>query len=632
MRWLLWGQPQAVEGPHEREGQHPQHPWWQVMCLTGVDYFSTLGYQPGIAALAAGALSPIATLVLVLVTLFGALPMYRWVAGESPHGDGSISMLERLLSWWQGKLFVLCLIGFVATGFVITITLSAADAAAHLAENPFTGFLHGDEIAVTLALVALLGLVFLKGFGEAIGVAVVLVLSYLLLNLVVITVGLAQVAQQPQLLADWRQALIQAHGSPLAMAGAALLVFPKLALGLSGFETGVVVMPLVRGEAEDDPQHPRGRIRNARKLLTAAAAIMSVLLISSSLVTTLLIPAAEFEEGGKASGRALAYLAHSYLGDGFGTLYDLSTILILWFAGASALAGLLNIVPRYLPRYGMAPEWAAVTRPLVLIFTAVCFAVTLIFRASVEAQAGAYATGVLAVMTSAVIAVALSARRQRRRLAVVGFGVIAVIFLYTTAITIVERPEGLRIALLFIVAIVVTSVISRLWRATELRATGVELDATARRFVEDACRGETLRLIAHDTDRRDPGEYAHKVREQRCCNHMPSDSPPLFLEVDVRDPSEFASVLHVRGDEVGGYRVLRGEATSVANAIAALLLHLRDLTGTIPHAYFSWSESGPLGQALRYVLFGEGDIAPVTHEVLRKAEPDPERRPIVHAA
>jgi hypothetical protein len=213
------------------------------MCLTGVDYFSTLGYQPGIAALAAGVLSPIATLVLVLVTLFGALPMYRWVAGESPHGDGSISMLERLLSWWQGKLFVLCLIGFVATGFVITITLSAADAAAHLTENPFTRFLRGDELVVALGLVALLGAVFLKGFGEAIGVAVVLVVSYLLLNVVVIGVGLAQVLQQPQLQAGWRAALVQAHGSPLAMVGAAVLVFPKLALGLSGFETGVVVMP-----------------------------------------------------------------------------------------------------------------------------------------------------------------------------------------------------------------------------------------------------------------------------------------------------------------------------------------------------------------------------------------------------
>jgi len=204
-KWLLQGlRTEHVEGFYEKEeeAQHHPQPWYKVMCLTGVDYFSTLGYQPGIAALAAGALSPIATFVLVLITLFGALPMYKRVAEESPHGDGSISMLERLLSWWQGKLFVLCLIGFVATGFVITITLSAADAAAHLAENPFTRFVHGYEVVATLLLITLLGAVFLRGFGEAIGVAVVLVAVYILLNLVVIGMGFYQIAQQPRVLSE----------------------------------------------------------------------------------------------------------------------------------------------------------------------------------------------------------------------------------------------------------------------------------------------------------------------------------------------------------------------------------------------------------------------------------------------
>ena len=238
-----------------------------------------------------------------------------------------------------------------------------------------------------------------------------MVAIYLVLNVVVIGVGLFEVMRHPAVLADWQNLLVVQHGNPLLMIAAAMLLFPRLALGLSGFETGVVVMPLVEGEPTDNPAHPAGRIRNTHKLLTSAAMIMSAFLMTSSFVTTLLIPHAAFVEGGPANGRALAYLAHEYLGNGFGTVYDVSTILILWFAGASAMAGLLNIVPRYFPRYGMAPDWARATRPLVLVFTAVCFVVTLLFRANVDAQAGAYATGVLAMITSASVAVTLSYRR-----------------------------------------------------------------------------------------------------------------------------------------------------------------------------------------------------------------------------
>jgi len=600
------------------------------MCLTGVDYFSTLGYQPGIAALAAGLLSPIATMVLVLITLFGALPMYKRVAKASPHGDGSISMLERLLPWWQGKLFVLCLIGFVATGFIITITLSAADATAHVTENPFTDFLHGYEIPLTLLLIGLLGAVFLRGFGEAIGIAVGLVVVYLILNTIVVVTGLLEVVRHPDTVSDWRRALTVEHGNPALMIAAALVVFPKLALGLSGFETGVVVMHLVKGEPTDTPARPKGRIRNTHRLLTTAAVIMSVFLITSSFVTTLLIPQHEFEEGGEANGRALAFLAHEHLGNIFGTVYDVSTILILWFAGASAMAGLLNIVPRYLPRYGMAPDWARATRPLVLIYTAIAAGVTIYFRADVSAQAGAYATGVLAVITSATIAVTLAALREGDQRATIRFGIVAAVFVYTTLLTVVEAPEGVKIAAFFIAAIVVSSLVSRAWRSTELRATKVELDPTAGRFVDEAAERGEVRVIANHPDDRTPREYLLKEAEERAASHIPPGEPVLFLEVTVRDASEFAPVLSVRGEEIGGYRVLLAEGSSIANAIAAVLLCIRDRTGVQPHAYFGWTEGNPLKYLARFVLFGEGDIAPVTHEVLRRAEPDPSRRPAIH--
>lgn len=628
-QWLLADQRQETEGPYEKEGTHHKHPWWQVMCLTGVDYFSTLGYQPGIAALAAGALSPVATLILVLLTLFGALPMYNRVAAESPHGDGSISMLEHLLSWWQGKLFVLCLIGFVTTSFIITITLSAADATAHIIENPLVPHALDRPIALTLVLIALLGAVFLKGFNEAIGIAVGVVAAYILLSLIVVGTGLYQIILNPATLANWQNALFTTHGNVFVMIGAALLLFPKLALGLSGFETGVVVMPLVRGDATDTLENPAGRIRNTRKLLRGAALIMSVMLISSSFVTTLLIPPAEFQEGGEANGRALAYLAHTYLGEIFGTIYDVSTIAILWFAGASAMAGLLNIVPRYLPRYGMAPEWARATRPLVFIFTAICFVVTVLFRADVDSQGGAYATGVLTLMGSAAVAVTLSAWRSRQRLLALGFGIVTLIFIYTTAVNVIERPDGIKIAGFFIVAIIVTSLISRVWRSTELRTPQLEIDPVAERFIQEASRGE-IRLIANQLDAGDIEEYRLKEQEVREDTHLPPNEPILFLEVKVCDASEFEDVLEVKGVQVGPYRILRAESAAVPNAIAAFLMYLRDRTGNTPHAYFAWSEGNPIKYLLRFILFGEGDIAPVTREILRQAEPDPERRPAIH--
>ena len=649
------------EGPYSAESEvEHTHAWWKVMCLTGVDYFSTLGYQPGIAALAAGALAPFATLILVLLTLFGALPMYKRVAFESPHGDGSISMLENILKWWQGKMFVLALIGFAATGFIITITLSAADAAAHVVENPFAPhWMEGQNVAITLLLIALLGAVFLKGFGEAIGIAIALVVVFIALNLVVVGGGFWQIAHHPTMIAEWKTRLFAEHPNYLAMFGASLLVFPALALGLSGFETGVVVMPLIKGDSNDSESKPTGRIRNARKLLTTAASIMSVMLILSAFATTLYVPPAEFEApqlaqpavefqertettpevaavdavpaepAGKAYGRALAFMAHDIFGDGFGTVYDISTIAILWFAGSSAMAGLLNIMPRYLPRYGMAPEWMRATRPLTLIFTGICFIVTIAFHAGVESQAGAYATGVLALMTSATVAVTLSAKRAGQTGLMIGFGVVCAIFVYTTAVTIIKDPGGLKIALIFIAAIIALSLLSRVYRTTELRAEEFNIDSKAQEIINEAARGH-IRIVANHPRERDEAEYREKEIEKRDNNHIPEADPIIFLEVTVIDASNFSGAISVRGEERHGFKILRVYATTVPNAIAALLLRIRDETGVIPHVYFAWTEGNPLVYIFNYIVFGQGDVPPVTHEVLREAEPDPLKRPRVH--
>ncbi|MEU9073779.1 amino acid transporter [Kitasatospora sp. NPDC048538] len=618
-------------GPHAQAPHVKGQRWWRVMCLTGLDYFSTLGYQPGIAALAAGLVSPIATLVLVVVTLLGALPVYRRVAQESPHGEGSIAMLERLLSFWQGKLFVLTLLGFAGTDFMITITLSAADATAHLVENPHLHTaLDGKQVLITLILIALLGGVFLKGFGEAIGLAVVLVGIYLALNVVVVVNGLWHVLKAPHLFADWTDALIAEHGNAIAVIGVALIVFPKLALGLSGFETGVAVMPHIEGDPEDTEEKPTGRIRGARKLLTTAAVIMSCFLITTSFITTLLIPPDDFKTGGPANGRALAYLAHENLGSAFGSVYDLSTIAILWFAGASAMAGLLNLMPRYLPRYGMAPHWARAVRPTVIVLTLIAFLVTWLFDANVDAQGGAYATGVLVLISSAAIAVTIAAHKAAQRRWTAGFAVIAAVFLYTTAVNIAERPDGVKIGACFIAGIMLVSFLSRLKRAFELRVTDVVLDDVAERFVRDYMH-RPLRLIANEPNSRDLAEYRDKIHQIRRDNDIPAEDDLVFVEVTVLDPSDFEAELTVRGEVLHErYRVLSLESSSVPNALAALLLRVRDLTGQQPHIYFEWTEGNPFAQFLRFLLFGQGEIAPVTREVLREAEPERRRRPAVH--
>ncbi|MFL6448940.1 MAG: amino acid transporter [Bryobacteraceae bacterium] len=618
--WLLADLriPKSIGGQPEKE-----HPWWKVMCLTGVDYFSTLGYQPGIAFLAAGFLSPLATLILVLVTLFGALPVYRRVAAASPNGQGSIAMLEKLFPAWGGKVFMLVLLGFATTDFIITMTLSAADAAAHFNQNPFVPAALKSQMSVTLILLALLGAVFLKGFREAIGIATLLVGVYLGLNVIVTAVALWEVLVHASLIPAWRNALFSQHGgSVLAMVGISLVLFPKLALGLSGFETGVAVMPLIEAE------NTEGRVRNTHKLLRTAALIMSVFLLATSFATTLLIEPDKFKEGGEANGRALAYISHKYLGNGFGTLYDFSTILILAFAGASAMAGLLNLIPRYLPRFGMAPEWARGSRPLVLVFMGISVTVTLLFHANVDAQGGAYATGVLVLITSAAVAVTIANWTTKARFP---FLLIAVAFGYTTALNIFERPEGIKISFFFILSIVVTSLVSRAMRSTELRITSVELEPSAAALLDED-EDQVIRIVARKPRPETEADLAQADRRLRESHGLDPNERVYFLELESSDASEFSECLCVSGERIGKYSVLRSKTPTVANAIAAMLIHLEQRTGKVPHAYFAWTEGNPIGNLFRFLFLGQGDTAPLTHEVLRRAVPDPKHRPCIHVS
>ena len=195
----------------------------------------------------------------------------------------------------------------------------------------------------------------MRGFKEVIGLAVVIVGVYLLLNLFVIGSGVVYLSAHPAIAHDWyresgrrrvasqARALFAGTGWWARFSALSMLYFPKLALGLSGFETGVAVMPLIRGDAATIRTDPRGRIRNTRKLLVTAAVIMSVYLLGSSHGDRHADSAGTTcANRGRPPNRALAYpgprrvgrMINPLFGEVFGTIYDISTVMILGFAGA----------------------------------------------------------------------------------------------------------------------------------------------------------------------------------------------------------------------------------------------------------------------------------------------------------
>ena len=401
--------------------------------------------------------------------------------------------------------------------------------------------------------------------------------------------------------------------------------------------------------------------------MITAAAVMSVYLLGSSVVVSTLIPPAEItpvsaagdlprDPAGRplerpedwpkvpAAGRALAYVAHGegstgeispLFGATFGTVYDLSTIVILWFAGASAMVGLLNLVPQYLPRYGMAPEWARAVKPLVLLFTAVNLAVTLVFQASVDAQGGAYATGVLVLITSACVAAVIDVYRSRagrpwpRRVSW-PFLLITLVFVYTTVANEVEKDfRGLTIASVFVLAILATSLWSRVARSRELRFVGFRMADPESRLLWDTIRHEELSvLVPH---RPGPGmrSLAEKERIIRREHRVPRDLMLTFVQVELADPSEFHGdpVVDVFQEE-GRYVVKITGAASIAHILAAVALEMGKV-GRPPEIHFGWTEESPVSGTLGFLLFGEGNVPWMVRELIHRAEPDEEKRPLI---
>ena len=661
----------------------PTFAWWAILCLVGLDYFSTLAYLPSIAIGQMKSLAPIAAIGVVLVTLLAALPVYWYVVGRSPHGKGGIGLLEERTHHWRGKVLILILLGFVATDFVLTRSLSVADASTHLRANPYYqdqaarvtansesirlllpaalqgGFFDfwNEQLVLTVVLSILsFALYFFlvrslsRGF---LGVAVAVVVLYLLVNAIVIGSGLVYLAQNPDLVTNWQNSLqpeLRDYRSETRTAIGfvlllGLLAFPSLAIGLSGFELSMTVAPLVRRAPADTPAHPRGRVRRTRLLMLVAALIMSVMVLTSVFVVTLLVPPDAIEKAGVVHHRALAYLAHGeplatgdpdpelspIFGLAFGTLYDVSAILILCLAGASATIGMKELVPDFLGRFGMQMAWAHKIDVITHLFNVVILIVTVWFQASVSAQLGAYAASVLALLFGASLAATLDVRHRwhgvLRWLLSLPFGLITLLFTVMGVLIVVQRPSGVAIPLAFAGVVLLTAFISRWLRSTELRFEGFEFadDATRQRW-DEICKLEFQVLVPHDPTHVALGEREDLIRKH---HRLAPEVPIIFIEARLGDPSDFMQKPLMHIEQVSGGEIVRvTRCTSIAHVIACIGLAFREV-GLPPEIHFTWSDESPMAANLHFLLLGQGNIPWMVHELLRKGEPDAARRPRV---
>jgi hypothetical protein len=661
--------------------------WLWVLCLVGLDYFSSLAYQPSISIEASGVYAPIATLVVVFLTLFGALPVYCYVAGRSPNGQGAIGLLEQNLHGWLGKLLILVLLGFAATDFVITRTLSVADAALHIIENPYPPWQHalntlsaaGESARQTLTesvgmklipywnkqltvavLLSVLGFTFWAIFRggltrHVVQIAVFVVATYLAVNAMILVSGLSYLNAHRELLSGWWETVLSSEGPigsgqsywaiGLTIAAVCLLTFPKMSLGLSGFELSMVVMPLVKGGDAETTSNTKRRVRDTRKLLIVSAVIMAIYLVSSSLVTTTLISPNAFPPAGKATNRALAYLAHGeplvngataadlnpLFGELFGTAYDLSTILVLCLAGASVTLGLRDLVPQYMHRLGMELEWSHRVGAILVAFNCINLIVTVFFRAEVTAQRSAYATSVLVLISAGAVAVVLDRWRRRagswKRRMPWYFLVVSLAFLSSAVAATVGKPDGLLIALGFVLVILLWSVVSRVLRSMELRFEGFAFKDPQSQFLWDDLRYlEFPVLVPHR-----PGPHSLDLKEEqiRQRHRLTANVPIVFIEVELGDASDFyhKPLLEVV-QEKGRFIIRITRAASVSHTLAAAALELSKV-GKPPEIHFGWSDESPVSANLNFLLFGRGNIPWMVRELMSKTEPDPERRPRV---